>query len=159
MIKPFSRFSAFHSFLEFVIDDLLTDTTGNTVLEERRETAERHKGIPEALADVEPFILPIEHALRHHNFEFETFCDWLETNEKSFSEADEDDIYEYLNDLRLCGPYHDLLIQCVREVFFVLFGNRHLLMLFNNMIGRRLSDTTLDEVSRGIPAISRNLEF
>jgi hypothetical protein len=144
--KPFPRFSAFHSFLEFVIDDLLTAPTEEIDLDERRANAERFRNIPTALAEIEPFTLPIESAFKHHDLEYETFLEWLQANGKRFADADPDDIHEYLSDLRLCGPFEELLIQSVRESFFVLYGNRHLLMLFNDMMARQFQRAAMDEV-------------
>jgi hypothetical protein len=142
--KPFPKYSAFHEFLEFVIEELLTDPSENYDLDGRHISG---KILGAAnLQNVRAPILPIERALRHHGYEFETFGEWLRQNSIPNGLTDQDHIYDYLNELRLSGPYEDLLVHCVREVFFLLFANRQVLLLFNDMISRQMADTSLDEV-------------
>lgn len=144
--SPFPRYSAFHQFLEFVIDDLICEEMAEVDLDERRAQIERYKGLPAAALGIEPPKLPIEHALAYHSIKFDSFTKWLDENGKDFSKADDDDAAEYLNELRLTGPFDDLLTQSVREAFFVLFGNRSLLLLFNDMMARQIHELKLDEI-------------
>jgi hypothetical protein len=145
--EPYQPYSAFHQFLEFVLDELLVDNTEKFDLERWRNLAERFKDIPSVGDEFKVPTLPIEDALRHHGFEFESFVDWLKSQEVTVAEADEDHIYDYLNELRLCGPYEELLYQSVKEAFFLLFGNRHVLLLFNEMIARQICDTQMDDLT------------
>jgi len=143
---PYERYSAFHQFLEFVLDELLTDATEKYDLDQWRGQAEKFKDIPSVRADFVAPILPIERAIRHHGYDYESFADWLSSQAISIANADSDSIYDYLNELRISQSYEDLLMQSVREAFFLLFANRKVLMLFNDMIAREMRDTTLDEV-------------
>ncbi|MRV76306.1 HNH endonuclease [Duganella sp. FT92W] len=145
LTKPYQRYSAFHSFLAFVIDGLLRDATENVDIEERSSIAEKFKNIPGAIEDMQPTALPIELALRHHGYDFETFDDWLSSKNISFHEATSDDIYEFLNDLRLSSAYEEFLTHSIREVFFLLFRDRHVLLLFNDMVAGHISDSSLDD--------------
>jgi hypothetical protein len=143
---PYERYSAFHQFLEFVLDELLTDATENYDLDYWRQQAEKFKDIPSIRDEFTAPILPIERAIRHHGFDYESFADWLDSQNISIVDADNDAIYDYLNELRLNQSYEDLLFQSVREAFFLLFANRKVLMLFNEMIAREMSETTLNEL-------------
>ncbi|MFZ6641858.1 HNH endonuclease [Undibacterium sp. TC4M20W] len=144
--KPFQRFSAFHCFLEFVIDVLLCEPTEQVDLSERLQTIERFKDIPSAIASQNPMTLPIEAAFRFHGYKYESFCEWLSENDTIFEDATSDHIYDYLNELRLSGPYDDLLLHSVREVFYLLFRDRQVLLLFNDMIARQVSKSSISEI-------------
>jgi len=145
--EPYQPYSAFHQFLEFVLDELLTDDTEKFDLERWKELAERYRSIPVVRDEFKTPNLPIEEALRYHGFEFESFGDWVEGSGIAIADADSDHIYEYINELRLCGPYEELLYQSVKEAFFLLFGNRRVLLLFNDMIARQIRDTQINEVN------------
>lgn len=135
---PFPRYSALHGFLEFVIRVQLIEDSQDVDLDERRAMLENFKEIPEALEDLDPCTLPIEQAMRYYDLDFDPFTDWLKGQGKSFEGADEDDIYEYLNELQLGEAFDSLLMQSVRETFYVLFGNRGLLLHFNHMMAQEL---------------------
>lgn len=144
--EPFPRFSAFHAFLEFVLDELITDTTETFFLEKWKEHADRFKNIPVLMKDLATPILPIERALDHHSIEFHSFAEWLSERNICFNDADNDLVYDYLNELRLSESYEELLFQSVREAFFLLFSNRSILLMFNEMIARSMSEIPFDEL-------------
>ena len=146
LTAPFRKFSAFHSFLEFVIDELIVEATESVNLSERKSLREKYNSLPSALTDLKPTTLPIEQALEYHGLEFESFNSWLDQQGISFADANDDSVYGYLNELRLSGNYEELLMHSTREAFFLLFGNRELLLLFNSMIARLVQDTAIEEV-------------
>lgn len=131
---PFPRYSALHCFLEFVIRGRLIEDSQGIDLGERKAIFRNFKEIPEALEDLDPCTLPIEQAMRYHDLGFDAFSDWLKHQDKVFEDAHEDDVYEYLNQLQLGEAFGSLLTQSVREVFYILFGNRGLLLQFNHMM-------------------------
>lgn len=143
-VKPFPRFSALHAFLEFVIDDLLSEIS-DIDLEKRQSRWERFKDAPSILAD-DPSILPLNLAMKHYGIDHVSFIDWLHEASKSFDIADEDDIYEYYSELRLDGSFDALLDRAVDEAFYVTFANRRLLLNLNLMLSRQIEDKELDEV-------------
>jgi hypothetical protein len=149
-VTPFPRFSALHSFIEFVVQEILTDDTEKCDLSKRQEQLERYKGLPSALHSLELNVLPIEDALRFHAIPHISFVDWLTEMEKTFDQADEDDVCEYLESLRDEGVIPTLLEQAVRETFYVLFGNRQLLKLFNQMMADQVQETKLNEIDAEI---------
>lgn len=137
---PYARYSALHTFIGFIIDTLLHDYTVDFDLAYQKTVAKAISDIPEAIADIDPYSLPVEKALRSHGIAFESFVNWLHAREKSFAEAEADDIYEYFQELRLYGPYDQLLEESVREVFYILFANRVFLLDFNTIVARRLEN-------------------
>jgi len=146
-VTPFSRFSALHSFIEFVLQAVLTDDTEHCNLDVRQDQMNKFKNLPSALADMKPDVLPIEHALRFHGIRHVCFVDWLCETGKTFDQARDDDICEYLDSLRDEGAIDRLLEQAVRETFYVLFGNRHLLMLFNQMLADQMYEAVVAEIN------------
>ena len=143
-IRPFPRFSALHAFLEFVIDDLLSETS-EIDIEKRQLRWERFKESP-SLMEQDPSVLPLNLAMRHYEIDHVSFQEWLQDAGKSFNIADEDDVYEYYSELRLDGSFEALLNRAVDEAFFVTFANRRLLLNFNLMISQQIEGKELDEV-------------
>lgn len=143
---PFPRYSAFHCFLEFFIREILTADTESCDLDIRQDQMSQFKGISCALEDMRLDALPIEDALRFHGLAHVSFVDWLAAAQKTFGQALPDDVYEYLDSLRDDGVIDVLLEQAVKEAFYVLFGNRSLLMLFNQMMANRIKDAVIVEM-------------
>lgn len=142
---PFPRLSAFHSFIGFVLDDVLIDPVEDLNLKEKQETERRFSSLPDLLKP-HPSKLPISEAFDYYEINHTPFSEWLAEKGSRFSEATEDDVCEYYSDLRLEGPFDSLLEKVMHEVFFILFQNRSLLMLFNEMMARQISDTSIEEI-------------
>lgn len=138
LIEPFRKYSVFHEFIEFIVEDIYYEEASKVDLEDRRKLIEQFKDVPSALHDMKPNRLPIEHAFEFHEIEYLSFESHLESAGKSFQDASEDDVYDYMNELRLCGDFENLVQQTIKEVFHVLFQNRSLLMIFNQMMARTL---------------------
>lgn len=139
LIAPFRKFSAFHSFIEFVLAALISEEGDAVDLEWRKAEIERFKFFPEAL-EPHPARLPVELAMQRFNVEHESFEGWLSNcgRGRAFRDADENDVYDYYNELRLGGEFEQLLGKATREVFFVLFQNRRVLLLFNDVMASAL---------------------
>lgn len=144
LLAPYVPESAFHAFIGFVIDRLLYDYTVDFDIERGQALARSFEDIPDALADLDPFTLPVERALKARNFEFESFLDWLARRNKKFTLAEPDDICEYFQELRLVGPYDALVARSAREVFFTLFTNRTLLLQFNAFVAEHVREVGAD---------------
>ncbi|MDQ7729931.1 hypothetical protein [Halomonas sp. SpR8] len=138
LVSPFQKYSVFHEFIEFIVEDIYYEEASNVGLEDRRELIEKFKDIPSAINDMKPQRLPIEQAFEFHDIECLSFESHLESVGKSFLDASEDDVYDYMGELRLSGDYEMLVQQTVKEVFHVLFQNRSLLMIFNQMMAGEL---------------------
>lgn len=140
LVSPYTRDSAFHAFIRFVIDHLLHDYMAEVDLDKHRALARIAGDIPEAIKDLEPFTLPVERALKAHGIGFESFVVWLQSQGKDFTAADDNDVYDYFEDLCLCQPYEDLLEKFAREVFFILFADREVLLGFNMMVAQHMQE-------------------
>jgi hypothetical protein len=141
--RPFPRFSAFHGFLWFVIDDMIDETDIDLI--GRQEIARHSSGISAPFAPPTSE-LPVNLALNYYGIEHTSFESWLTERHKSFQQADDDDVQDYHSDLRLDGPLDTLIERAVQEVFFVLFPNRHVLLLFNDMMSYQIKETDLESV-------------
>jgi hypothetical protein len=146
-VSPFPKYSALHHFIEFIVDEILSDEVGEIDLQRRQETARKFSSIPSALEDLHPASLPINEALNYYEIEHESFEDWLTEHTKTFLEAKDDDISDYYMDLRLIGPYDTLLERATNEVFFVVFQNRRLLLIFNDMMARQVGRSETDDLA------------
>lgn len=140
LVFPFQKYSVFHEFIEFIVEDIYYEQASNVGLDGRRELIEKFRDIPTAIKEMIPQRLPIEHAFEFHNIEYLSFESHLENVGKSFSDASDDDVYDYMNEIRLSGDYETLIQQTVKEVFQVLFQNRNLLMIFNQMMADELEN-------------------
>lgn len=144
MLEPFSKFSVFHGFIEFVIDNVYQEEFGKLGMDEWHASIKKHSYFP--CIHESPRMLPIEHALSYHEISFVTFETYLKSLGKDFFDGDDDDVYYYVNDF-LLSEYGLLLEQTTVEVFHVLFQNRALMMEFNHMI----SDALERELEHGLP--------
>lgn len=138
MLQPFSKHSIFHGFLEFVIDDVTWDNTFNIDLAERQRLIESNANLPIINKHLKWDVLPIELALTFHELEHESFSSFLNSRGKKFTICDEDDIYDYLIELRFSGAFEQLIEHTSKEVFHVLFQNRELMLVFNTMMANAL---------------------
>lgn len=145
---PFQKHSSFHRFIQFIIRELLAEEMMVLDLEERQATVEKFKLVPQALVSLETTILPIEEFFKAHSLHYESFEEWLAGQGKSFLSADEDDIYEYFCEIQLCQPFEDLVAQLTEEVFFILFQNRELLKIFNEMMAGYIARTNIVEIDK-----------
>jgi hypothetical protein len=101
----------------------------------------QYKELPLVLNNLKPNVLPIEHSLRQHAIPHTSFVDWLRPQNKLIEDARKDDLCEYLDHLEEESAIESLLAQSVRETFYLLFGNRKLLLLFNKMMADQISST------------------
>lgn len=155
-VAPFQRFSAFHAFIEFVLADLISEEAELVDLDDRKAYIERFKRIPGAL-DPHPARLPIELAMERYQVRYESFESWLSTSRggRAFQDADDDDVHDYYDELRISGEFEQLLSKATREVFFVLFQNRRLLLLFNDMMAQAVRGETGTEDPKAAPHFER----
>lgn len=144
--KPFPRYSALHSFIEFVVDEVLMEESLEVDLDVLQDMAERFSSLPEAVADMALIRIPVDEAFTAHGIEEESFEAWLNDQGVQFVDATKDQLHDYITGLRLGQGYEDLLWQTTQEVFFVVFQNRSLLLLFNEMMARQFETTDYDSI-------------
>lgn len=148
-IQPFPKYSALHCFIEFIINIIIDDEISNIKLDIRQDQLSSRSDfmndVLERAGELHPSILPINEALTYYGIEHTPFQDWLKERGRDFLEARDNDVSEYYDDLRLEGEFDVMLEKAVQEAFFVLFQNRELLLLFNQMMARQISDIDLGD--------------
>lgn len=142
-VTPFPKYSALHAFIEFAVVSILFEDLAKVDLDNMRREANRYRFGSSASNRHD---LEVNRALRYYGIEHLSFDAWLSEKSKTFESAHEDDAYDYFNDLQLEGPIDALLERTVAEVFFVLFQNRGLLQVFNEMLAGIVADSELSEV-------------
>lgn len=138
LIEPFAKYSTFHCFIEFIIENIYYESAENVDFELRNKIIKQHKNHPKTLINVNSDKLPIELALKFHSIEHQSFTEYLIEEGKAFLYINEDDVFEYISELRWSGAYEKLIQHTVKEVFHVLFQNRGLMLLFNDMMASAL---------------------
>lgn len=133
-LAPYEKQSVLHLFISFVVQGVHSEQADDFDIDKQKKIYANFKEIPFAILDLQPHKLPIERALEHHGIDHQTFFEFLKDEGKMFEEANADDIYEYMNEMRISAAYEDLMKQTVSEVFHVLFQNRELLMRFNSYV-------------------------
>lgn len=148
LVRPFHKYSAFHAFIEFVIDEIMSDEVLYDKLDIRQDTFDRLKEVPSAwVLDPHPAKLSVNLALDRYGIQHQGFQEWLQEHGTTFVDARKADLEEYCYLLREDGTWDQLLERATREVFFVLFQNRHVLMLFNDMIADQVKQYGADAMS------------
>jgi hypothetical protein len=143
---PYEKFSAFHQFIEFIIENLFYEEIDEIDLDYRREREKQFSSMA-SFMKLNFRKLPIEEALDYYQIEHITFENWLKDDKKDFSGASSDDIYNYYSSLFDSDVMQKLIAQLVEEVFFILFLNRDILKIFNEMIADVIADVKLTEVT------------
>ena len=153
LLEPFKKYSTFHEFIEFIVTDIYYETTYDVDLGNMKKTYYDLSTCSidiEDIEDIEPLKLPIELAFEFHKIEYESFKQHLNFYNKTFFDCDEDDIYDYMSELMHSEAYEKLIDQTVKEIFYILFQNRELMLIFNEMISSilasRLNEYIPDEV-------------
>jgi hypothetical protein len=146
VVSPFPKQSALHVFIGWIVDGLLYEETTGLDLEDRKRTLARYANIPAALEDLAPTRTPLEAAFEHYGIEVGSFVEWITGQNKTFAEAEADDLYDWFQDLRLTGWIEELADRIAKEVFFVVFQNRTLLLAFNELVAGHVSDVDPSEL-------------
>lgn len=138
LLKPFQKYSTLHKFIEFIVIDIYYETTSSVDLENMKKTYYNFSTLPIDSEDIEAPKLPIELAFEFHKIEYESFEKHLSFYDRTFFCCDEDDIYNYMNELWDDKAYEKLIDQTTKEIFHILFQNRELMLLFNEMLSSTL---------------------
>lgn len=146
LVTPYRRNSAFHAFIFHVTEQVILDATMDLEIEKRQQQAENYASLPAVVEHMRPSHLPINEALKFHAIPHPSFDDYLNVKKTAFAAATRDDVHDYVMSLRDDGAVDELLERMVSEVFFVLFQNRGLLLLFNEMIASQVEDADPDEI-------------
>jgi len=149
-VSGFQKYSVLHDFIEFVVEDIYYDRVNSDAIADSKNLIDKFKDLPYLLDHIQPTKTPIERALDYHDIEHVSFQDFLSEHGKCFSDHDVDDVYEYFHELREQGIYRQLIEQTSKEVFHVLFQNRELMKIFNEMMAGALEYEASSEPPEGL---------
>jgi hypothetical protein len=123
-LPAFPKFSRLHGFAAHIIDSLIAEHVSDV-----EEWSLVSKGTHDPWVD---------RALKYHGFPCDGFRSWIKDQKVTNSELTEDHLYDYHQELRLCGDMETLVEHLSQEVFHVIFANRKLLAEFNEFMARAL---------------------
>lgn len=123
-LRPFPRWSALHSFITFVVEDLF--------YEEDLEGEERY---------TKTGALWTEHAMKHHGISFQSFADWARETNSDASDADA--LHDWYCEMTISEPFEKLTDAITRDVFATLFSNRTVLLALNELIAGHVIDALI----------------
>lgn len=140
LIHPFSKYSAFHRFIEFIVSETYYEQLLDIDLDKKRKLIRDFKDMPSLspLLRTKPDKLPMEVGLDFYSISHLSFLEYLTSNDKDFFSCNEEDLHLYMEELQDSGAYYELIEQIVKEVFHITFQNRELMMLFNQLIAGSL---------------------
>ncbi len=122
LLPPFPKWSRLHDFTAHIIRCLIDEEISDSSVEKVRN-GRRYE-------------VWVDRALKFHGFECEGFRLWLKDKAIENEDLTEDHLADYHNDLYLSGPLNELIDHLSNEVFHILFNNRQLLAIFNELLAR-----------------------
>ena len=131
LIKPWQKESILHRFIYFVISDTIDDESYNDAVKQLDNAKKR--------GDKQIEQIYIEWVFENYGFEYLKFIEFCP---KELNKIEEDDFYEYYNELFLSSDLEDLFKIISEEVFYIVFNNRSLLLNFNNIVSEYISNLT-----------------
>ena len=134
LLEPFKKYSTLHDFIEFIVVDIYNEATSKIYLKSMKESYSNSFALNINSKIIRSHKLPIELAFEFHGIEYEDFETHLGFYNKVFVDCDEDDIYSFMDELRNSEAYEKLIDQTTKEIFYILFQNRELMLIFNEMI-------------------------
>ena len=153
LLEPFKKYSTLHEFIEFIVVDIYYEATSEIHLESMKKSYTNLSTFNIDSKIIRSYKLPIELAFEFHKIEYESFETHLSFYEKMFVDCNEDDIYDYMSELMHSEAYEKLIDQTVKEIFYILFQNRELMLIFNEMISSILAS----RLNEHIPEEVKNL--
>ncbi|WP_417442385.1 HNH endonuclease [Idiomarina abyssalis] len=114
-LGKFQKESIFHEFIEFIVSG---------IYDEHLDQFDLHESIK----------LPIERAFEYYDVTYITFQEFYHEDGLHEHIDAEQGCYDYMEFLKSTGAYNLLLQKTTNEIFYILFQNRDLLMVFNQKI-------------------------
>lgn len=142
---PYKKYSVFHQFIEFVVRNVHSEQAEEVELPSCHSMTDLGRKIVTKFGDSYACKLPIENAFDRHGIDYQSFSDHLADLGKSYLDADDNDVYDFMNEIWLSESYEKLMDQTVGEIFHVLFQNRQLLLDFNDYMSSILSVATVED--------------
>lgn len=154
-LQPFQKYSIFHQFLEFVVTELYFENIEEIDLEKIKIDKKNFSNLSIHIDSILKPKLPIELAFEYYNIEYPTFTDFLDQVDKTFETSDEEDLYDYMREIQFDEAYDSLITQTVQEIFHVLFQNRKLMLIFNEMMANAFERQSSEILPEEMASISK----
>lgn len=136
ILKPFQKVSAFHCFIRSIVTDFFLDDMDNYNKSSLNEKDLKH---PSIKLYAEPALLAFD-----LNYPFKDFCN------KKDALITWADIESYNEELTITGHFEELFARIADEVFYILFGNRHLLLRFNLIMAFYVQELKSSEIEEEV---------
>jgi len=130
-VEPFPKISALHHYIKWMINTINFEDVEELDIDRVKNNSIK---------------LWVEVAFDYYNFHYDTFDVFLLEKNKSRETVDIDDVYDYIHELQLCGPYEELLEKMSEEIFHIMFLNRKILLNFNSIISSTISQIQIEEI-------------
>lgn len=138
-LEPFKEYSALHSFIEFVTNGVIDEQSYRKDTEEMQDISFSETG---KLLNEPANTIPVEKALVFYGIEHISFGDWLRENNRDFLLGmNQDHIADYMEELLIGGGYEELCQEITENVFSVLFCDRAVLSVFNDIMGNQVGNS------------------
>lgn len=139
LIEAFPQYSLCHQFIEFVVTEIYYEEMAEIDAKKWIETKQKYTDAINMHSHVETVaLLPVERAFDFYSIQYLSFNTYLLSINKSLAEFDDFDIHNYYDELRMNDSLSILIEQTTKEVFYILFQNRKLMMKFNQMMADAL---------------------
>ena len=132
-VEPFSKYSALHKFTAICVrlvfeEDLSSDYVKRMI---KNNTPS----------------LPINRAFEYYDIDYTTFEQWYKYS-SSYHKEDciEDQLDNYYNEISIEQPFEDLMNRLCNEVFYIVFSNRNILLLLNDLVADYISSTNITDL-------------
>jgi 5-methylcytosine-specific restriction endonuclease McrA len=148
-LQPWSKVSALHRFVRTIADSIFeSDLDGPNLM----------------VFDPDEFhvrrTLPVDAAFRRYEIDSDPFFPSTRDHygrlldDGSDIDGDDDEYYDYFQDLRLSQEYHTLLERLSDEVFFVMFMNRGALARLHKYLAMKVSELSPENLQRESPELA-----
>lgn len=121
----FPKWSHFHDFIGFIIDDVYAENLKHENLNDRLDAFKRYQP---------SFSKPVEGAIVSFVNIRNYFLTYLSETGKSLNDSGIADLEDFLCHFYDGGVFQEYKEKTIKEVFYILFGNRSVLKLYNEMI-------------------------
>lgn len=123
--KPFPKWSHFHDFIEFIVDSVYAEKLTHDNLDEQLNAFKQYST---------SFSEPVDAAIVSFASLRRYFLAYLSDNDKNLKESCISDLEDFLCLFYEGELYKKYLEQTIKEIFYILFGDRSVLRLYNEMI-------------------------
>lgn len=133
--SSFPKFSHFHDFIEFVVRDIYMDEMDSSNIEEALKLFKSHTHL---------FPSKNDESIMSFVMKKKLFMEYLLSKGVQLCDSTEADLEDFYHCFFWGDDFEKHLEKTVREVFYILFGNRKIIRIFNEMISSVREDNYVE---------------